>query len=259
MSAKTAGDPSFASTLARGIDILLCFDATRPVLGNKELAERTGLSRPTVVRLTHTLTKLGYLRFDAEHARYRLGAAVLTMAYPMLANMRIRPIARPLMQAAAQELRGSVSLGTRHLTQMVYVETARYEDKRLFTPDLGAPLPMLSTAIGRAWLCGAPGDERHTVLNRLRVGDPSEFDRWGDEIPRWRAEFERDGYCASRGAWRRDIHGFALPLRGVVDATLFVVNCGVLAGEEPFAAVRKRVGPRLMTLARSLETLLGLS
>ena len=53
--AESAGDTAFATTLAKGLVVLEAFDAGAPMLGNMELAARTGISRPTVARLTHTL------------------------------------------------------------------------------------------------------------------------------------------------------------------------------------------------------------
>ena len=44
---ETLQDRQFATTLARGLDILRCFTPEEPFLGNKELSERTGLPRPT--------------------------------------------------------------------------------------------------------------------------------------------------------------------------------------------------------------------
>lgn len=54
-----AGDKQFATTLARGIELLRCFAAGDAMLSNAELAQRTGLPRPTISRLTYTLVALG--------------------------------------------------------------------------------------------------------------------------------------------------------------------------------------------------------
>lgn len=88
-------DRELTTTLARGIDILTCFRADRPVLANKDFAQQTGLSRSAVARLTHTLVELGFLQREGEPARYRLGASVLALSYPLLASMQIRQLARP--------------------------------------------------------------------------------------------------------------------------------------------------------------------
>src|ERR1051326_4467801 len=42
------GDRQFATTLARGLEVLRCFTPLEPLLGNKEISVRTGLPKPTV-------------------------------------------------------------------------------------------------------------------------------------------------------------------------------------------------------------------
>ena len=56
-----AGDKQFATTLARGLELLHCFTPERPILGNSEMASMLKLPKATVSRLTYTLMRLGYL------------------------------------------------------------------------------------------------------------------------------------------------------------------------------------------------------
>ena len=58
--------PSFSTTLAHGLDVLGAFRNGSGSLSNADLAASTGLSRPTVSRLTYTLAQLGYLKRDAR-------------------------------------------------------------------------------------------------------------------------------------------------------------------------------------------------
>src|SRR5213076_2511145 len=103
-------------------------------------AARTGLSRPTVSRLTNTLVQLGYLaRSDA--GRYLLGTHILRVAYPLLAQLRIRQVARPSMREFAEQARGTVSIGTIDGLDALYVETTRLNSVADFVPDIGFTLP----------------------------------------------------------------------------------------------------------------------
>src|SRR5690606_2344735 len=54
-----SSDRQFSMNLARGLEVLRAFSASSPLLGNREIADRTGLPKPTVSRLTYTLTLLG--------------------------------------------------------------------------------------------------------------------------------------------------------------------------------------------------------
>jgi len=251
-------DRQFARTLANGIDILLAYRPGEALLGNRDFVQRTGLSKSTVARLTHTLAVLGYLRHETALGKYRLGAPVLAPGYPLLASMQIRQVARPLMKALADEIGGAVSLGIRDRTQMIYVETARSTDNLVMPPDIGAALPMLTTAIGKAWLWRVPAPLRDPVLNRLRLASPDAWRRAAPALAQARQDLEVLGYCSNRAEWRHDVFGFAVPLCRPVDSQWFVVNGGVPARPGTFDTMQKRVGPRVAALARTLEDLLGL-
>src|ERR1700751_6481155 len=69
---KGATDRSFVVALSRGLDVLRAFQPNDGLLGNQEIAARTSLPKPTVSRLTYTLTKLGYLTPVPRFEKYRL-------------------------------------------------------------------------------------------------------------------------------------------------------------------------------------------
>src|SRR5579862_6725830 len=92
------GDRQFIGALHRGLEILRCFRAADGSLGNQELAERSGLPKATVSRLTYTLSKLGYLVYLNSEGRYRMGVPVLALGYACLGGIKIRETAQPHMQ-----------------------------------------------------------------------------------------------------------------------------------------------------------------
>src|SRR3954451_4297544 len=75
--AAVHGDRKFITALARGLEVLRVFTPTEGLLGNGEIAERTGLPKPTVSRLPYTLPKLGYLSHVERRAKYQLAPAAL--------------------------------------------------------------------------------------------------------------------------------------------------------------------------------------
>src|SRR3546814_19102869 len=89
--------------------VLQTFHHGEPALSNKELTERTGLSKATISRLTYTLLQRGLLLYDARLRRYRLGPAVLSLSSPLLASTKIRQLARPLMKRLPDHAGGSAA------------------------------------------------------------------------------------------------------------------------------------------------------
>lgn len=169
--ADSIDDAAFATTLAKGLVVLEAFKAGATQLGNMELSTLTGIPRPTVARLTHTLAELGYLRYDSERAKYRVGARALRMAHPLLADMQFRQGARPMMQELAQSVRGTVSIGLLDATSMIYVETARSGDVGPHVPDIGMPISVVMTAMGRAAAATLPQADAALLEERIASED----------------------------------------------------------------------------------------
>ena len=102
-------DRRFATTLARGLMVLRAFRASDDGLGNAEIAERTGIPKSTVSRLTFTLQTLGYLTHARRHDRYRPGPALLALGNVAQASISFVDLAGPIMQRLADET-GTLSL-----------------------------------------------------------------------------------------------------------------------------------------------------
>jgi DNA-binding IclR family transcriptional regulator len=250
-------DPAFATTLAHGLGLLQCFRAGETVLSNKELADRTGLSKATISRLTYTLAARGLLLYDSHLRRYRLGSTALSLGYPLLASLGVRQLARPLMKRLSDTMGGTVSLGMRDRLHMVYVETIRGHDAIAFRPEIGAALPMLTTAMGRAWLAQAPEPVRAPVIAGLREHVPDDWREHAEALPEAIEHLARLGFTRTPGAWQRDVHAVAVPMRTLIDGEILIFNCGVLASRLPPGMLEERMGPGLMEMVHEVELLLA--
>lgn len=251
-------DRQFAINLARGLCVLRAFTPTEPILGNRELADRTGLPKATISRLTYTLTLLGYLNHSEKYHRYRLGPGVLTLGYPMLAAMQIRQVARPYMETLARETRCTVNLGMRDRLNVVYVDTCRPESDNNAQPDIGSTRPLLATALGRALLIAAGPDERNAVLNRLRLHDP---ERFAQDLAPWEndlAAFPGKGFTHSRGDWIQDIHAVAAPVRQPPHEEAVALNCTIVSRRLSPDWLERNVAPLLLETVLRIERACGL-
>ena len=246
-------DPHFATTLAHGLALLQCFRRGETTLSHKSLADRTGLSKATVSRLTYTLAARGLLQYDSDLRRYRLGSTALSLAYPLLASLSIRQIARPRMARLAGRVGGSVSLGMRDRLQMVYVETVRGHESSEFRPDIGGSLPMLATAMGRAWLCQASPALREMVLDALRDSDAEQWRAQQEEWEQARQTFAAHGYCACEAAWLSDVYAVAVPLHHEVDGETLVFNCAVPRALVTPGKLEQEMAPLLLGMVCELE------
>lgn len=253
-----SADRQFSMNLARGLEVLRAFSPAVPVLGNREIADRTGLPKPTVSRLTYTLTLLGYLNRDVQLQKYRLGAGVLSLGHPLLASMHVRQLAKPMMESLARATGCTVNLGVRDRGDVVYVDSVRADSTNQHLPDIGSSRPLLLTAIGRALILQCPPAERTAVLNYLKVQDRVQFD--ASRAP-WEADrklFAADGYCHSRGDWRNEVHSVAIPVRQPRGEPRLAMNCTLAAHRAQKDRLAQSILPMLKDAVRQLEAAQGL-
>ena len=253
-----SADRQFSMNLARGMEVLRAFTATDPMLGNREISDRTGLPKPTVSRLTYTLTLLGYLTRDVGLQKYRLGTGVLSLGHPLLASMHVRQAARPLMEQLARKTGCTVNLGMRDRSNVVYIETVRTDTGNVFLPDIGSTRPLLAAAIGRALILACAPAERKAILNHLKVQDRALFEQ---HRAAWEADqkrFEAHGFCHSRGDWQKDVHAVAVPVRLAPREAPVAMNCTLAAYQMPKDKLEREVVPHLLDAVRQLEVTQGL-
>ena len=251
------GDRQFATTLARGLEVLRCFTPLEPLLGNKEISVRTGLPKPTVSRLTYTLTKLGYLRHSMRLGKYQLGSAVLSIGYPLLASMSIRQIARPFMKELADYTNGAVNMGIRDRLAMVFVEACRSGDITTL-PDIGTSVPISQSVIGRAFLAACTPPEREAVLNQMKVKEPEMLRKNQPAIAKSLDDIRAKGYCVANGDIRRDVHAVGVPMRRNVDGEIVTFNCAVPVFVLKKGQLEEDIGPRLVAMVRNIEAAVGI-
>jgi len=252
-----ADDRNFVTALARGLEILRCFGPNDEVLGNAEIAKRTGIPKPTVSRLTYTLTRLGYLRYSERLEKYQLGAGVLALGYGYLASIGVRAIARPLMQELADATDCQVSLGSPDRLSMVYLEVCQGAGPLILRVGVGARLPMATSAIGRAYLAVLPESERERYCRAFQQQDPENWPRIKEGLERAIEDYRRLGFCMSEGAWDPDISGVAVPLLVGDAGSIMVFNCGGSSLRLSQRVLEQKLGPRLVEMVRRVEAQLG--
>ena len=252
-------DRHFVTALSRGLEVLACFRTGDAMLGNGELAERCHLPKSTVSRLAQTLARLGYLRYVDDAAKYRLGAATLGLGSTMLSGLSIRQLARPMMQEVADFSQSVVALGVRVGLGIIYIEVCRNKAALTLSLDVGSRVPIMTTAMGRAYLAIAPEEEREDVLDQLRaIDEPG----WPRERRTLEAAFEQHrklGFCHSFGDWQSDVSGIAIGFHPSDGLPAMAINCGGPSFSLPREFLINEVRPRLASVARRLEGTQALS
>ncbi|WP_312429601.1 IclR family transcriptional regulator [Achromobacter sp.] len=241
-----ANSPDFITALARGLDVLRCFRHGVAALGNLDLARLTGLPKPTISRITYTLTELGYLRYHPDTGKYSPGYGVLALGFGLLAGLEVRELAKASMADLARETGGAVALGAFDGDAMTYVEAIHGSSALYLRLPVGYRAT-LDSAMGRAYLASLPEDECDAVLARLDQSAPA-----AEAIARARAELALAGCCCAIGEWQSGINAVAVPFTSITGEGVFVMSCGGPASLLEASHLRDHVAPALLAAVAGL-------
>lgn len=241
--------PQFVSAAARGLLILRCFEYGETYLGNREIALRTGLPKPTVSRLTFTLSTLGYLAYSARREKYALGVSLLSLGNLFVECNPVIAAARPLMRRCAEAIGSTVMLGAPDGMRMVLLAISKHGDCADFELEPGTRVPHGLTALGRADLAARRPELYERELQELRKDCRAvDWPRIRDGIHQARADVAAQGFCYSLGAWRPDVYAVGVPMVSVDPDRILSFSCGGPARDMTPERLRTQIAPRLLEL-----------
>ena len=253
---KAATDRNFVVALSRGLDVLRAFRPNDGLLGNQEIAARTNLPKPTVSRLTHTLTKLGYLAPVPRFEKYQLAPAALALGYTALANLGVRHLSEPFREQLMRETGGAVAIGGRDRLSMIYFGQSRHGVVNVQL-DVGSRIPIATTAMGRAYMWALTEDERAALMREMREHYGSRWPKMRDGIERSGEMMAKHGFAVSAGEWQADVAAVGVALRLNDGTGPYAFNCGAPAFRFTEDRLLNDIGPRLVAMVRNIEAALG--
>ncbi len=204
-----------ASTFAKGLRVLECFETGRSDLTMADVAQITGFDRAAARRLCLTLEDNGYL--IRTNRTFRLAPRVIAIAGGYLASNDIGKSVQPILNQCAEELQGEISLALRDGTRAIYVARSAVGSARLSLGfSVGSTLPLLPTSIGRMLLAVTPLERREQILQE---SVPERFTEATDtDVSSLRQRIEqaaRDGYTYAVGEFEVGATGLAVPLQPI--------------------------------------------
>lgn len=241
--------------LTRGLEIMRCFGASAEYRSNAELASQTGVPRPTVSRLTATLTELGYLQYRPDLERYRLGPKVLDLGYRYLASEGVREVARPFMQELADATNCFIAVGVAEQLQMTYTQVCHGPGPLVLRMETGSRVPMAYTSMGRAWLAALEPADRTAYYDRIRAEHAQEWPQLEKALEDARADYERYGFVKVEAQWSRDISGVGVPLALENGQRLVAFKCSGPSMRLTDQVLQNNLGPRLRNMVDQVRAL----
>lgn len=255
--ARAATGPDFIEALARGLAVLRAFGPERPTMTLTEVAEATGLARPSARRILLTLSELGYARVD--DGAWQLTPRVLELGTAYIGAQGLWELARPHLADLVAQTGESSSIAQLDGSDIVYV--ARVAVPKIITLSvvIGTRFPALQTSLGQVLLAALPPDELEA-----RLAEPSR----SGIAPRWQPspaereqrlrEVRARGWALADEQLAHGIRSAAVPLRDGQGVVVAAMNVTVHAAETSVATLTEQHLPRLLATAGRISEDLAL-
>ncbi|HEU4545490.1 MAG TPA: IclR family transcriptional regulator C-terminal domain-containing protein [Microlunatus sp.] len=229
MAGRGSG-PDFVEALARGLDVLTCFDARHPTMTLSEVAVAAGLARPTARRLLLTLAELGYVRI--VDSGYALTPRVLDLGIAYTSSLGLWDLARPHLEAMVARTHESSSMAQLDGSDIVYVARVSVPKIIALRVDIGTRFPAERTSQGKVLLAALTEQQvAETLAHASRSGLPPQpapsTEALRAELVRVRAQ----GWALADEELAPGVRSVAAPVRDATGAVRAAMNVTVHAAE----------------------------
>ena len=243
--------------LTRGLLLLKALNASPGgIATTTELGRACAMHRTTVKRLMETLRAAGLVRHGERDGQYYLTFEVRRLSEGFADEAWVSQVATPLMHDSVKELLWPCDIATLEGGFMVVREsTHRWSTLSQHHARLGQKLPLLVTAVGRAYLAACPDEERDTLIKILaeREDGTSAIARDRRQVAKMVRDTRRRGYAVNEGEWslESEFGAIAVP---VFSGTRLLAAINMIFPRDaiPPRDLKSRYATRLTKLAHSI-------
>ena len=247
MAGRGAG-PDFVEALARGLDILTCFDADHPSMSLSEVAAAAGLARPTARRLLLTLEELGFVR--SSGGTYSLTPKVLTLGMAYVGALGLWDIARSHLEALVARTGESSSMAQLDGSDIIYVARVSVPKLIALRVEIGTRFPAVQTSQGKVLLAALPPDELDATLAvPSRAGLPPYIGRSPEQLREELTEVRARGWALADEELAPGVRSVSVPVRDGAGAVRAAMNVTVHAAETSMERLLHEHLPHLLRTA----------
>ena len=201
-------------SIQRGFEILSALNrqngASVPML-----AAETGIHRTTVHRILETLQQLGYIAKSPSDEHFRLTPVVRQLSDGFDDDAWISAIAAPALRELHHRILWPSNVATYDYDAMLVRESShRYSPFAIHHAVVGQRLSLLGTALGRAYVCFCPEDERREILQILRAGKGRDAALARDTafLREQQRRAKQNGYLVNAGDNDKKVAAIAVPI-----------------------------------------------
>jgi IclR family transcriptional regulator, acetate operon repressor len=213
----------------RALDVLSLFagEGIR-TLGVTEIAETLGISKAVVHRILSSFRVKGYIEYDEDTRRYRLGSKILTLGLSYLDRIDVQEEAREALRELSRRTGETATLSVRAGWNRVYVDQVTPPRDIKMVVQLGSAFPLHAGASSKALLAFLPEELQEAYLERGDLEPLTDLTVVDERALRADlAEIRARGYAISLGERQAGAGSVAAPIVAHDGAVVAVVSvCG---------------------------------
>jgi len=214
----------FVASLAKGLEVLQCFNRDRPELTLSEVAEATRITPAAARRSLLTLQELGFVTTNGR--RFLLTPRVLRLSEAFLSSVSMQEVMQQFLQIAVDATGDSSSVAVLDGTEILYVASVSARRSYQLTPTIGTRYPAYCTSLGRAILAHSPASvvdraldpESLSMLTEHTETDPA-------RIREKLAEARETGIAGVQDELAYGVVSVAVPILDRQGTAIGAVNC----------------------------------
>jgi DNA-binding IclR family transcriptional regulator len=150
---KTSGG---VSTVNHAIAVLKALPSSGASIGVNEIARITGLHKSSVSRLLTTMEKHQFVQRDSSNRRVGLGVGLVALVSPMLGNLDLMRMSKPILTELANETGETAILAVWNGREAVMLEQVIGPQAVVHYAWPGKTVPGHTTAAGKVFLAMLP-------------------------------------------------------------------------------------------------------
>ncbi|GAA5167266.1 MULTISPECIES: IclR family transcriptional regulator domain-containing protein [Amycolatopsis] len=245
------GNPEFIEALARGLDVLRCFEPGRASMTLSEVAAAAELARPTARRILITLEQLGYVRNDG--GAFSLTPRVLELGMAYIGSVNLWDLAHPHLRELVRQTGESCSIAQLDGSDVVYVARVAVPKLVTLAVTIGTRFPAPATSLGKVLLAAlSPGELDAALAEPSRAGVTSRWQPGRAELDAELREVRARGWAATDEQLALGIRSVAAPIRDGDGRVVAAVNVNAHAAETSMETLVDHHLPLLLHAASAI-------
>lgn len=164
--------------LIKSMNLLVCL-AEAP-LTVVELSDRTGISKPTVYRILHTLDSGGFVVRDHDNRKYILGPALIGLGRATRSSAELIRYARPTLIELSKKYNETVNLGVLSYGKVIYLSTLESRQQLRVTVPMTIENNAHTTALGKTILSAMDEESALKIISSMYATKANQTSRYSE-------------------------------------------------------------------------------